>query len=225
MTTLRRPMRLLQPLFRPSGRHALRRSLATVLPMAMLSLLAAGPVTAQEATPRTWFTGWLGGFADIGGFSEEGPNAFYRFDGAFSFGAGVHRALGQSGPVVGVDVLLSKANYERFARSAGAPEGSGEARILSALASTRLEGGGLLGFYLSAGAGLFAWDLDDPDLEDGYDFDPALQLAAGLEYRLQARLRLFADYGQWWVFHEKDPTIVSNTANHNLVRVGVRLGL
>ena len=176
---------------------------ALVTALAVLSA-AAGSVAAQEERSRIWLSGWAGGFADIGGFSEETTNAFYRFDGAIAFGAGIHRASGQ-GPIIGLDVAFSRPAYERFDRGGDlTPQFTGHAQVASGLVSVRLQGGGMLGFYLSAGAGLFAWDLDDPELDDGWDMDPALQLGVGLEYQLLRQLRLFADYGPWWVYHQKD---------------------
>ncbi|MCI0435589.1 MAG: hypothetical protein L0271_18385 [Gemmatimonadetes bacterium] len=207
-------------------RRAQARCLAlSLFVIAAIPIAPADPASAQVGSPRLWFTGWLGGFADVGGFSEATTDSFYRFDGAYAFGAGLHLATGRGGPVVGVDAAFSQPSYQKFERSVGTPLGSGDAKSASVLASVQLHGGGLLGFYLSAGGGLFAWDLDDPDYEEGWDLDPALQLGAGLEYTVALRFRIFADYGQWWVYHQKDDTVAKNTAIHNLVRVGARVGL
>lgn len=195
--------------------------------IAALGLTASvAPVSAQPLiAPRIWFSGWAGRFTNLGGFSDGGSNVFYRFDDATAFGAGVHIAA-SSGMVAGVDVLYAAPSYERFDRDTGAPQGDGDARAASALASVRLAGGGgILGLYLSAGAGVFAWDVDDPELDDGWDLDPALQVAAGLEYSVLPRTRLFAEYGRSWVYHQKDEAVSSNTANHTLLRLGVRVGL
>ena len=35
---------------------------------------------------------------------------------------------------------------------------------------------------------------------------------------------LFGEYGQWWVYHQKDDTVKKNTANHTLLRLGLRYG-
>jgi hypothetical protein len=36
---------------------------------------------------------------------------------------------------------------------------------------------------------------------------------------------VFGDYGWWWVYHEKDDNIVSNTVRVNTLRAGIRFVL
>ena len=203
------------------------RARRVMIAVAALTIAAGNaPLAAQApAGPATWFSAWVGRFTDVGGFSDGDLAAFYRFDDANAFGGGIHRRMGP-GAVGGVDVLYGTTSYERFERDTGLLEGNGDAKLGSALASLRLAGGGgILGIYLSAGAGVFAWDLDDEELDDGWDLDFSFQIAAGLEYAVLPRARLFAEYGQWWVYHQKDAAVEKNTANHNLLRVGARLGL
>jgi len=207
-----------------AGPGPVRRCAAALIAALAALSMAAGTGAAQEGRSRIWLSGWAGGIVDIRGFSEEATNAFYRFDDTIGFGAGIHRAMG-GGPIIGIDVAFSRPSYERFDRNTAMPHSSGDARVAAGLASVRLQGGGgILGVYLSAGAGVVAWDLDDPELENGWDIDPALQLGGGVEYRAHARLRLFAEYGYWWIYHQKDETVVRNTATHNLVRAGARVG-
>lgn len=207
-----------------SGRTSPGPSVVMVVAIAVL-LLAPRPATAQPGAPRVWITGWAGRFTALGGFSDGELDSFFRFNDATAFGGGLHVAA-NPGLVLGVDVLYARPSYERFNRDDASSQGVGDAKAGSALASLRLAaGGGLLGLYLSAGAGVFAWDLEDPELDEGWDLDLALQIAAGLEYAFHRRARLFAEYGQWWVYHQKDDEIQSNTANHNLIRLGARLGV
>jgi hypothetical protein len=187
------------------------------------TLALAGPAATQEFRgPRTWFTGWAGSFSDREGFSDGEVNAFYRFDRAFAFGGGIHRVM--RGADIGIDALYARPSYERFDADTGASEGKGEARAASGLLSARIGGGGVLGIYFGAGAGVFAWDLTDPELEDGWDIDPALSVSVGLELAAAQRARVFAEYGQWWIYHQKDG-VAENTVSPNLLRVGGRLGL
>jgi hypothetical protein len=191
---------------------------------AAVLLLGATPVEAQPGAPRVWVSGWAGRFTSLGGFSDGDLDAFFRFDDATAFGAGAHFTV-SPGLVLGLDALYGTSSYQRFNRDDASAQGEGDAKVGSALASLRMAGGGgILGLYLSAGGGVFAWDLDDAELEEGWDLDLALQIAAGLEYAFHTRARLFAEYGQWWVYHQKDDEIQSNTPNHNLIRVGARLG-
>lgn len=191
---------------------------------AAVLVLAPAPVEAQPGGPRVWVSGWAGRFTSLGGFSDGDLDAFFRFEDATAFGGGAHFIV-SPGLVLGLDVLYGTSSYERFNRDDASAQGDGDAKVGSALASLRMAGGGgILGLYLSAGGGVFAWDLDDAELEDGWDLDLALQIAAGLEYAFQRRARLFAEYGQWWVYHQKDDEIRSNKPTHNLIRVGARFG-
>ena len=210
--------------------HPVRNSFLRASPFALAFAASAfalmpDPVDAQLGAPRVWITGWAGRFTSIGGFSDGELDAFFRFDDATAFGGGVHVPV-SPGLLVGVDVLYASPTYERFSRDDASSQGQGDAKVASALASLRLAGGtGILGLYLSGGGGIFAWDLDDPELDDGWDMDLGLEVAAGVEYSVVRRARLFAEYAYWWVYHQKDDAVRSNTANHNLLRFGARFGI
>lgn len=210
------------------GSHPARGTrIRRALPGLALAALALDPtaVQAQRDGPRIWFSAWAGRFTQVGGFSEGDLDAFYRFEDATAFGGGVHVPV-NPGLVLGVDVLYARPEYDRVVRADATLEGSGDAKIGAAMASFRLAGGGgIVGLYLTGGAGVFAWDLDDPELDEGWDLDPALQIAAGLEYSVRPRTRLFGEYGQWWVYHQKDAAVTSNRPVHNLLRFGLRQGL
>jgi opacity protein-like surface antigen len=209
----------------PVPNRILRASLFAVAFAATALAGATEPAAAQSGGSRVWVTGWAGRFTSIGGFSDQELDAFFRFDDAMAFGGGVHMPVSQ-GVLVGIEVLYASPTYERFNRDSATAQGQGDAKVASALASLRLAGGsGVLGLYLTGGAGIFAWDVDDPDLDDGWDMDLAFEIGAGVEYAVIPRARLFGEYTYWWVYHQKDDAVRKNTANLNLLRVGARFGL
>ena len=111
----------------------------------------------------------------------------------------------------------------RFDREQVAVVNEDDASVLSALLSARLAagGGGRVGIFFGGGIGVFQWDV--PDLpEKNRDF--ALNGLVGVEYTLLRRAPFFLEYGQWWVYHEKEE-VQTNTAKHTLLRVGIRTGL
>jgi predicted porin len=79
---------------------------------------------------------------------------------------------------------------------------------------------GRVSFMLSGGVGFFSWDVEELGERNS---DIALDFGVGLDYRLNRRLILFGDYTWWWVYHEKDDNIVTNTARMNILRAGLRL--
>jgi len=186
--------------------------------------LAAAPATAQQRPnfmlPRIYLTGWAGRFTHLDGFSDA-ESTYFAFDDAYAFGGSVHIRAGQTA-LLGADVVYARPAYVRYG-SGNPPDmlSSGTASTLGAVISTRLSGsGGLSGIYVTGGAGGWFWDL--PEL-DGKQFDPVLTAGAGLDYALRPQLSLFGEYSQWWVYHEKSGDVVNNTANHTLIRAGLRL--
>jgi len=199
------------------------RHLACVLWLAGASALASAPVAAQSRPPqpgeRLTFSASLGGFTDMGGFSQD--DDFYAFDKTLVWGAGLHYGL-NGGMSIGLDGLIGKPDYKRFQRTQGTELGNGTADFLSVLASARLSGSpGPLGVFLAGGAGMFRWNLD----EIGANTDLALTVGIGAELEVAGRLSVFAEYGSWWVYHEKDDSVVKNTARHTLLRAGGRIGI
>ena len=189
----------------------------------LLLLVFAHTAHAQaprRSQPRVWIAAWGATFTNMGGFSDG--TTFNSFDGTYALGASLHVSTG-AGILLGIDALYTQPDYTQFDRETRDELARDQATVMGAVVSARLaSGGGPLGIYLGGGAGIFSWDL--PDLEEK-KVDPALTVGIGAEYALRARLGLFAQYDQWWVYHEKDEMVQSNTANHSLLRVGARLGL
>jgi hypothetical protein len=50
-------------------------------------------------------------------------------------------------------------------------------------------------------------------------------LGLGLDYRLHPRAGFFFEYGTFWAYHQKGDDVSRNTANHDMLRLGARLGL
>jgi hypothetical protein len=187
----------------------------------LLLLVSAHTLAAQSPRrmPALWLSGWAGGFTRMGGFSDG--DEFFQFDGTLAFGGSVHLAM-RSGIMFGIDAVYAKPDYRRFNRDDATLLGSGSASTWGALGSVRLaSGGGAIGLVLGGGAGLFVWDV--PDLGEK-QLDPALALNVGVDFALRPNLLIFAQYDQWWVYHEKED-VQTNTANHQLLRGGVRFGL
>jgi hypothetical protein len=217
--------------------HAPRRGfracflIVTVLAAVLVqfdSALAQGRGGQQPPRPRVlpfvYLSAWGGGFTDVGGFAETDLDAFFNFGKAVAYGGGLHFRAGQ-GLVVGVEGSYARPEYERHERVGGDLLTSGEAKVASALLSARLTspGAGAFSLYLTGGAGVFAYSVPEPDLEE-WDKDFALSGGAGIDYRFASRLGLFLEYGRMWAYHQKG-NAERNTANHSLVRLGTRLGI
>lgn len=190
-----------------------------------VALVAAVPADAQRpgftSGSRLWVSAWAGGFTDLGGYSQEAE--FLQFDGAFAWGGGLHVDLG-NGMAVGVDGSLAEPEYTRFDRTdPGTELGRDKATVLTLLASARLQGTpGPLGVFLNGGAGIVSWDV--PSLPSR-NTDLAFTIGIGLELKMQSKAALFAEYGSWWIYHEKDENVVKNTVRGTVLRAGARLGL
>ena len=187
----------------------------------------AAPGAAQErmrasGLPRFSVSGFAGRFIDFGGFSDD-QNTFFSFDDATAFGGSLHVRVAPA-TLFGLDVVRARPAYRRFDKSfPPTVVARGDATTLAVLASARLAGGGgPLGLYLTGAGGAFFWDIEELG---GRDADPALMIGLGLEYPLRGGAAIFGEYSQWWVFHPKDETVKNNTANHSVVRFGLRYGL
>jgi len=215
----------MSPRARPScppstRRRILRPSLVPILLLAIaVDAHAQGPRARRSLLEAN---AWAGTFTDMSGFSD-GP-VFYRFDGKLAFGGGIHVST-RAGIMIGVEGLYTKPAYRGFATDSLRPEpiSSDDATVWSALASARFAGGGgLLAIYLGGAAGIMSWDV--PDIGERQT-DPALSLGIGVDLYVLRYVVLFGQYDQWWVYHEKDGDIQSNTANPNLLRFGLRYGV
>jgi hypothetical protein len=192
------------------------------LTLLALAGLAAAPLSAQRRAPagppRLTVSAYGGRFIDFGGFSDD-QDTFFNFEDATAFGGSLHYRPGQ-GAQYGVDVLWTRPAYRRFDRTTRVVLASGNATAVAAMASARFSGGGgPLGLYLAGEAGAFFWNAAELD---GRQTDPALVLGVGLDYSLRGLATLFGEYSQWWVYHEKDESVVKNTANHTVIRFGLR---
>jgi hypothetical protein len=166
--------------------------------------------------------GWAGPVTDMNGFSHNGN--FYRFDGKLAFGGGIQLST-RAGILLGLEGLYSKVDYQGFATDSVPPVlvASDEATLMSGFATARLAGGGgLISIYLAGAAGIVSWDL--PDIGER-TVDPALSLGIGVDLFAFRYVVVFGQYDQWWIYHEKDDDDVSNTANTNLLRFGLRFGI
>lgn len=178
----------------------------------------------RSSVPRVYLSAWGGGFTDIGGFTETDVDAYFAFQRTVAYGGSLHVLVGQ-GLVLGIDGSWARPSYERRDRLAGTLLNEGEASVASGLLSVRLtgSGGGGLSPYLTGGAGVFAYEVPEPDLKE-WDMDFALSGGAGIDYRFLQRLGLFLEYGRVWAYHQKGDA-ERNTANHDLVRLGTRIGI
>jgi hypothetical protein len=201
-------------------------SIRTFWSALLFLLLVTPPAVAQggpgQGPPRIWLSGMAGLFTNMGGFSD-GPNDFYQFDEReLAYGGALHVDT-RFGFMVGIEGLYARPGYVRYDRAQVAPINEDDAGVLAGMLSVRLSGGGggSLGIYFAGGIGVFQWDV--PDLgEKNTDF--ALNGLVGVEYTRFRRTPLFLEYGQWWVYHEKED-VQTNTAKHTLLRAGIRLGL
>jgi hypothetical protein len=190
-------------------------------------LLLAIAVDAGAQGPRVRrslleVNAWAGPFTDMSGFSD-GP-AFYSFDGKLGLGGGIHVST-TAGIMIGVEGFYTKPSYNAFATGTTEPDtvATGEATVWSALASARFAGGGgILAIYLAGGAGVMSWDI--PDVGERKT-DLALTLGLGVDLYVLRYVIIFGQYDNWWVYHEKDEDIQSNTANPNVLRFGLRYGI
>ncbi len=171
--------------------------------------------------PLVWASGWAGRLSGQGGFSN-GPVDFFSLRNAFAYGGSLHFVPG-AGVALGVDAVLSRPDYTRFDRTQRIELSSGQAKLLAFLGSLRLQGSpGPIGVFLTGGVGVARWDI--PEL-GGTNTDPALQIGAGLEYRYGRHIALFAQYDQWWIYHDKTEGVAKNKVSPTLLRFGARLGI
>lgn len=211
-------------------RAAIHAACITLLALALYATAASAQRQAPPPPSRVYISGWGGYFTSFGGFAhvdeDADLDAFFRFDAAPAAGGGLHFYLGE-GFTVGVDGVYATADYERLARGTPTIEQEGDAKMAAGLLSARLGAGGgaRLGFYLSGGLGVFAYDLDENSgLPDGWDTDFAFYAGAGVDYRLIRHFGLFVEYGQYWAYHQRAGN-TRNTAKHGLLRGGARFSL
>lgn len=202
------------------SRNLARTALLFVMLVAFDVLPAAAQRRAGFGPPRVYVTAAAGRFVDMGGFSDD-QDTFFAYEDANAFGGGLHVRSGTA--LLGVDVLYARPAYRRFDRSSLDVLSTGKANVIATMASARLTGGaGGAGIFLTGGAGAFFWDVKELG---GRDADLALTIGVGLDYTLRGGIILFGEYGQWWVYHQKDDTVRKNTASHTLIRAGLRFGL
>lgn len=202
------------------SRNLVRAALILVTFVACDVLPAAAQRRGGSGPPRTYVSMYAGRFVDIGGFSDD-KDSFFSFQDAMALGGGIHFRSGQTA-LLGVDLVYTRPEYTRFDRSTQDTLAVGDATVLATMASARLTGGAAgVGIYLTGAAGAFFWDVKELG---GRDTDPALTIGVGLDYALRSRVLLFVEYGQWWVYHQKDETVERNTASHTLLRAGLRFG-
>jgi predicted porin len=200
-------------------RNIMVTTLFVTIPVALEAQVRGG-----EQTDRLRLSAWAGGFTSGGGFSQG--DDFFQFDDRdsfindYAFGAALRYAF-SGGLSVGVEALFANPDYVRFDRVEGTELSRGEASLYGLMASASMTGApGRVSFMLSGGVGFFSWDVEELGERNS---DIALDFGVGLDYRLNRRLILFGDYTWWWVYHEKDDNIVTNTARMNILRAGLRL--
>jgi opacity protein-like surface antigen len=204
---------------------AMTAACAAALALAAL-LTDAAPGSAQpqpQFRPRVQVSAWGGGYTNFGGFSHPGTQDFFNFGSDFAYGGGLHVRLSPE-LMVGLDAGYGITRFQRNEIGNPNPVATGDAKVGSAFLSARMNtgGSGPLGLYLTGGIGAFAYDLPQPEF-DGWDPDFALTAGAGLQYNFRPRIGLYLEYGQIWAYHQKEGG--SNTAKHNLLRLGTRFGL
>jgi opacity protein-like surface antigen len=197
---------------------------AAVVVSALAVLALSSPAAAQFRTvqkpPKTWVTGWVGGYLSPGAVADA-ESGLWEFGSTFAGGLGLHRQVG-SGLAIGVETSFAPAAYEITDFETGDLIGEGNARLMTGMLSGRLQtgGGGNFGMYLTGGVGALVYDM--PEL-DRWDPDLALRTGAGLEYRPSHNRALFVEWGRFWTFHQKEG-VRDNTAKHSQLRAGVRFG-
>jgi hypothetical protein len=201
-----------------------RRTTATVA--FLVAMTSATRVDAQQfrrgSGSRVQVSAWAGGLVNKnGGFSSDSTD-FVRFDRAPAFGGAVHFTIG-GGLAIGFDGLYARPGYTRFNRPQTADPTTGDARMAATMLTARLQGSpGGLGIYFTGGAGFVFWDV--PELPESYR-DNALTAGLGVEFPALPAASIFAEYDQWWVYHEKVGNVVKNRVSRTLLKLGLRLNL
>lgn len=196
---------------------------ATILLAVIASIGIATPAAAQfgkvETPPKTWISGSVGGFLSPG--SVPDISGTWDFGTAIGGGLGVHRQIG-SGLMIGLEGSFAPSKYE-IRDSNLEVTSDGSANIVTGLATGRLYTGGvgMMGMYLTGGAGVLAYRMKGLDR---WDPDLALMTGAGLEYRPSQRQAIFIEWGKFWTFHQSDG-VQNHTVNHSQLRAGFRIGL
>jgi len=205
-----------------------RRTTAALLFLTAVSGTAR--VDAQQfrrgPASRVQLSAWAGGLVNRNsGFSSDSTD-FVRFDRALAFGGALHVSIGGS-LSLGFDGLYSRPGYTRFIRTDPSEPAieptTGDARMTATLLTARLQGSpGGLGIYFTGGAGFVFWNV--AELPESYR-DNALTAGLGVELPALPSVSVFAEYGQWWVYHEKVGNIVRNRVSRTLLKLGARLDL
>jgi opacity protein-like surface antigen len=199
------------------------KSAVLVSTLALLAL--ASPAAAQfrtvKAPPKTWVTGWVGGYLSPDRVADGASGGNWEFGSTFAGGLGVHRQVGSS-LALGLEGSFAPASYE-ITDANGALIGEGDASLVTTMLTGRLSygGGGTLGMYLTGGAGAMFYGMKGLDR---WDPDFALHTGAGLEYRPASNKALFVEWGRYWTFHQKEG-VRDNSSKHSQIRAGLRFGL
>lgn len=183
--------------------------------------LAAPALQAQAGTASNWAGAYVQMYTGFGAFDDPDTNSRWAFsDNAFGIGASLQRDVAAT-LLVGLDVGYARPSYERTDLETDAVV-SGDAGVLTALASGRIAYGGTadLGFYLTGGAGTIAYHLEDVG---GWNADLALRAGTGLEYRMSPNRALYLEWGRLWGYHEKEG-VSGGKATHSVLKLGLRVG-
>lgn len=185
----------------------------------LVALPASGAAQSRVRPSRLSVAGWVGDFNKFGGFSQ-GQDFFQFDDGTLAFGGAAHYGF-NSGLSVGLEAVFSSPDYVRYDRDQGDELGTGSADVFGLMANARLYGTpGAITIVATGGFGFFSWDVAELGSRNN---DFALQAGIGLEYRALSRVGVFGDYTWWWIYHDKDDTVVTNTVRNNAFRGGIRL--
>jgi hypothetical protein len=192
--------------------------------LAFMTLSAASArAQQQQPFPKFWVSGYAQMYTSLAEFEDPGTSSRWEFsDNTFGFGAAAHYDVSPT-ITLGLDLGYVAPEFEaRDTADDGIIVGSGDAQVLTMLATGRMAsgGGGDIGFYLTAGGGAIAYRMGDfTDMNT----DLALRAGTGLEYRWGTTRRIFAEWGRLWTFHEKSG-LSGGRVQHSALQLGFRQG-
>lgn len=188
---------------------------------ALAFLLGGGagsdPLQAQQTPSPNSVGVYFQIFSGLDAIDDPASGTWTFGDNAFGLGATVQRRLAPS-LTLGADVSYARPAYER--RFDEEEMSSGDAQLLTAMLTGQLGygGAGALGFYLTGGAGVIAYHLQDVG---GWNADFALRGGTGVEYEFQRGRALFLEWGRIWGYHETEG-VSGGKATHSVIRLGTR---
>lgn len=196
----------------------MKNAVTIVLAAAVGASMSMNPLHAQQPAPSPNSVAvYFQIYSGLDTVDDPDTGTWDFGDNAFGLGAMLQRQLGPS-LMLGADVSYARPAYER--RQDGEDMFTGDAQLLTTMVTGRLAYGGAasLGFFLSGGAGVIAYNLEDVG---GWNADFALRGGTGVEYQFQPGRALFLEWGRLWGYHET-VGVSGGKATHSILRLGTR---